>query len=434
MKYNIDLKKISRAFYNRGLERAKVSDLSGAVVYLKQSLRFDKYCISSRNLLGLIFYEMGETADALIQWVISINFSPEDNLADKYLDEIQRQPQVLYEASETVKRFNSALKLAQTGSSDFAIVELSDIVRKKPNYVKAELLLAILYMQAGNNLKAGTALMKVLDIDVNHPQATILMQEVKKATGRAEVERAKLENAYVHRQLQDDVVILPDVKKGMSPAKALVYLCCGIAAGLLSFYLLILPRIRMTYNEALNDSIAQNSRQLSNVNASYQDLLTEHESLQAQYDEVSARLDAYERENLDFTTTYETLTTILTECNDGNYLEAAQRYVELDRANITAEPLASQLQEVDRIMLNAGFDAVVQAGTDEWNAGNLEQAETYYRLALSINGDDPECLFLLGRILQTAGRTSEANAIFDQIVSDHPESAYAQRAMDARGY
>lgn len=434
MKYDVDLEKISRAYYNSGLERARVRDLSGAAGYLKKSLRFDKYCTEARNLLGLIFYEMGETADALIQWIISLNLEPQGNKADEYLGEIQRQPAVLYDASETVKRFNNALKLAKSGAGDFAMVELQDITRKKPNYIKAQLLLAILYMQQGNNIKAGAALVKVLDIDTNHPQATILMQEVKKATGRAEVERARLENAFFPQKLEDEMVIIPAKKAWLDSAKTMIYLGVGLILGLLAFYLLILPKIRMSYNYDLNENIIQNSRQLSEVNADYQELISEHESLQADYDEVSARLDAYEKQNMNFTTTYETLNSILADCNNSDYIAAAEKYVGLDRENITSEPLQSQLQEVDRIMLNTGFTAVMEEGTNEWNGGNIEQAETYYRLALSINPDDPECMFLLGRLLQTSDRISEANAIFDQIVGEHPESPYAERAMAARGY
>lgn len=434
MSNNFDLKKISLAYYNKGLKKARIGDLSGAVSYLKSSLIFDKYCIEARNLLGLIFYEIGETADALIQWIVSINFKPQDNLAAAYLGEIQKQPAILYEASETIKRFNNALKLAQSGSEDFALVELNDITRKKPNYIKAELLLAILYMKEGNNLKAGSALVKILDIDTNNQQALMLMQEVKKATGRAEIERAKLENAYSHRELQDEMVIIPALKNKPGARGILIYLTIGIAMGLLGFYLLILPEIRIRYNETLNSSIAENSRNFSEVNAEYQKLIEEHESLSADYEEASTRLEAYEKENMDFTSTYETLNNILNSCNEGDYISAANDYIGLNRENITNEALLSQLQEVDRIMLNSGFDAIVEAGTSEWNAGNKDQAENYYRLALSVKADDPECMFLLGRLLQSSDRISEANEIFDQIVGEHPESPYAERAMDARGY
>ena len=58
----------ANSYYNRGLEMAKERDLSGAALYLKRALQFNKYHTDARNLLGLIFYEMGETSDALTQW------------------------------------------------------------------------------------------------------------------------------------------------------------------------------------------------------------------------------------------------------------------------------------------------------------------------------------------------------------------------------
>ena len=43
-------------------------------------------------------------------------------------------------------------------------------------------------------------------------------------------------------------------------------------------------------------------------------------------------------------------------------------------------------------------------------------------------------MFLLARLLQSQDRTTEANEIFDRIVGEHPDSPYAQRSIDARGY
>ena len=90
--------------------------------------------------------------------------------------------------------------------------------------------------------------------------------------------------------------------------------------------------------------------------------------------------------------------------------------------------------EVDRVILNDGFKTVLELGTAQWNGGNKEQAEHYYRVALSIKSDDPEAMFLLARLLQSQDRTTEANEIFDRIVGEHPDSPYAQRSIDARGY
>ena len=75
----------SNSFYNDGLKKAKVRDLSGAVISLKKSLKLNKKNTDARNLLGLVYYEMGEVVEALSEWVISKNFQADDNIADKYM-------------------------------------------------------------------------------------------------------------------------------------------------------------------------------------------------------------------------------------------------------------------------------------------------------------------------------------------------------------
>ncbi|MCR5720010.1 MAG: tetratricopeptide repeat protein, partial [Lachnospiraceae bacterium] len=63
----------SNLLYNEGLEKANVRDLTGAVNSLRHSLKFNKNNIEARNLLGLVYFEMGEYVAALNEWVISKN-------------------------------------------------------------------------------------------------------------------------------------------------------------------------------------------------------------------------------------------------------------------------------------------------------------------------------------------------------------------------
>lgn len=61
---------LSKLYYNQGLEKASIRDLSGAISCLKQSLAYDKRNIRARNLLGLVYFETGEVVAALSEWVI----------------------------------------------------------------------------------------------------------------------------------------------------------------------------------------------------------------------------------------------------------------------------------------------------------------------------------------------------------------------------
>lgn len=64
----------SKYYYNIGLDKARVRDMSGAEEALKLSLKYDKMNIDARNLLGLVYYETGEIVQALSHWVVSVNY------------------------------------------------------------------------------------------------------------------------------------------------------------------------------------------------------------------------------------------------------------------------------------------------------------------------------------------------------------------------
>ena len=110
--YNVLIQKkvdyLSKSFYNQGLEKASIRDLSGAIACLKQSLIYDKRNIKARNLLGLVYFETGEVVSALSEWVISKNLQPTRNLATEYINKLQANRNRLNAINETIKNYNHA--------------------------------------------------------------------------------------------------------------------------------------------------------------------------------------------------------------------------------------------------------------------------------------------------------------------------------------
>ena len=51
---------MSNRYYNRGLDKAQIRDLTSAAEDLRQSLKLYKRNTQARNLLGLVYFEMGE--------------------------------------------------------------------------------------------------------------------------------------------------------------------------------------------------------------------------------------------------------------------------------------------------------------------------------------------------------------------------------------
>ncbi len=56
-----------------------------------QSLQYNRENIAARNLLGLVYYGIGEVSEALVEWIISKNLCPRDNIADYYIKKYRIQ-------------------------------------------------------------------------------------------------------------------------------------------------------------------------------------------------------------------------------------------------------------------------------------------------------------------------------------------------------
>ena len=119
---------IANRFYNIGLEKAKVRDLSGAITDLRQCLKFNKDQVDARNLLGLVYFETGEVVAALSEWVISKNIRPKKNIADDYLDRIQTNQTKLDMINQTIKKYNQALTYCRQDSYDLTVIQLKKVL------------------------------------------------------------------------------------------------------------------------------------------------------------------------------------------------------------------------------------------------------------------------------------------------------------------
>ena len=176
--------RISNLLYNRGLEKASVRDLSGAITCLKQSLKFNKENIDARNLLGLCYFETGEVVSALCEWVISKNLLPENNLADYYITQLQNNKNRLDTINQTIRKYNQSIEYCRQGNEDMAVIQLKKVVSQNPKLVKAYQLLALLYMKHEDYEKARRLLKKAANVDNTNTTTLRYLTEIEEITGR----------------------------------------------------------------------------------------------------------------------------------------------------------------------------------------------------------------------------------------------------------
>ena len=174
--------KASNSYYNQGLEKARVRDLTGAVTALKTSLSLNKKNIKARNLLGLVYYEMGELAMALSEWVISLNLKQDRNVAEVYIRKIKSNPNKLELINQAARRYNIALAKAKEGGDDVALIQLKKVAATYPKFIRANLLLALIYMKRNEDERALKVLHRVLKIDRNNTLALKYIDEINGAS------------------------------------------------------------------------------------------------------------------------------------------------------------------------------------------------------------------------------------------------------------
>ena len=424
----------ANSFYNRGLELAKERDLSGAAGYLKRALELNKYHTDARNLLGLIFYEMGETSDALVQWVISVNLQPEENRADHYLDEVQRKPGQLEIASQTIKKFNQALVYAQNGSDDLAVLQLKRVVEERPNYVKARLLLAVLYMQHEDFAKAGRSLYKVLQIDKNNKKASRYMEYVKSRTGKADVERRKMKNAFSHRQMQDDDVILPPTYKENTGRQSIINIGIGLILGAVMIFFLVIPARERSLNYEHNQEMLSYTDRLNLANQELAELENELSQYRQQNEEAQAQIAEMQGNSNSVLAQYATVAEILQAYRNEDFRTAVQLYIDMDASLITDENMLNIFAGIQADMTaNAPAELEAMAAEAE-AAGDHELALHYYESYMAINDRNPQIIYNMAMIYQAMGDTETADQLFGQVIMNFSDSELAAQAQEQRGY
>lgn len=428
-------RQIANAYYNLGLEKAGQRDLSGAAEALKKCLRFDKFQTDARNLLGLIYNEIGEVGAALTQWVISLNLQETDNLAEEYLRKVHAARGYLEVADQAAKKYNQALVYAQNDNEDLAVLLLMRMLDELPNYVKAQELLALLYIHHEDYTKAGRYLYQALKVDHYNPLAQRYMEEAKRNTGRAEVEKRKLKNAFSHRQMQDDDVILPPGYKENTGWQSILNILVGLVLGAMVIFFLVMPAVSEAMNVRHNQELRSYLEQVNQKSIRIDELEQQIEAAKKAQEDAEASLSALVSDNGGVLSQYQNLVRILQAYRDEDMQTAVLLYVDTDMTVLNDGVLNNTVAWIQQDMTENGYQVLMEMGDEAMNQeGGAASAVEYYQKSLQIRGGNTEVIYKLGMAWQAQGNTDQANEYFGDIIMNYPDSDYVEDAKAQRGY
>ncbi|MBS6397806.1 MAG: tetratricopeptide repeat protein [Clostridiales bacterium] len=414
---------LSNAYYNEGLEKAKVRDLSGAVVSLRQSLKINKRNISARNLLGLVYFEMGEVVEALSQWIISRSFQDQKNLADYYIEAVQNNPARLETINTTIKKYNQSLVYCEQGSYDLAVIQLKKVLSMNANLLKGHQLLALLYMKCENYGRARSELKRVLAIDRTNTLALRYMKELDMAAGKQppkEEEKSKDAIAYTSG---NETIIQPVGIKDNSGVHSIVNVAIGLAIGVAVMWFLIFPAQQKRTNDELNRAVAEYSDQVESKTAALTSLQAEMDTLRAESETaVQAASDSAEQLN-----SYEALVKAYRAYSE----EDAQGALEqLDGIN------TETLTEDGKVLYNAIFGevgteaikALYDSGYAAYESGDYATAIADLGRCYELDNSQGSALYYLARAYHKSGDTENAKIYYQKVIDEQPDTRMATDA------
>ena len=407
----------SNQWYNDGLAKAEVRNLSGAVESLTVSLRFNKMNTDARNLLGLVYFEMGEIVEALTEWVISKNYKPDDNIASHYLDEIQSNQGRLDTINQTIKKYNQALLYCRQNSRDLAIIQLKKVLSLNPKLVSGHQLLALLYIQEGKYELAKKSLRNASKIDTNNTVTMRYMKEVNLALRDNTGSKKAKKEEQISFQSGNETIIQPRYLKETSVFGTILNLVIGVAIGVAITWFLVVPGVRQQIQNQANAKVLEANSNISSKNQTIASLETQIEDLQAQIE--AAKTDGAAAE--DKLKSYDALLDAYT-AYVGKQTDEAKTALE----KITVDDLSTDARAVYET-ITTGVDeesmqTLYQSGYTAYTQADYETATTDLQKVVDADEsyDNGNALFYLAQAYQKKGDTGTARPLYERFVTLYP--------------
>ena len=425
---------LSNAFYNDGLNKARVRDLSGAVVSLEQSLKCNKNNIDARNLLGLVYFEMGEAVSALSEWVISKSIQANKNIANDFIEEIQENSSKLSALDQTIRKYNIALDYSNQDAEDLAVIQLKKVLSVNPNMISAYLLLGLLYLHASDWKKAKKTLEKALTIDRNNTRALLYLKEAdEKLEEQDSFANAKRKTSDSVTFTRDNEVIIQPLN-GMNHTSpvALVNMLMGVILGIGVMWFLILPARIQSAKSDMNTQLKEVSEQLTTRTADIDGLNKQIETLSRNHAEAEQRLLEYTGNSglmQDYNTLLRAALNYIEDSDDSVGTEMILREITTVSDNSASEDFLALYDYLSGDVSKKAVEQLMESGMKKYNKRDYSGAASDLENAYMLDPENDQALYYLGMSYIKDENETKGREYMQQLLVNFPDSDYKSRAQ-----
>ncbi|MBR0381152.1 MAG: hypothetical protein IJH71_01780 [Eubacterium sp.] len=408
-------------YYNLGLEKAQMRDLFGAEAYLKKALSYNKEHKNARNLLGIVYHEMGEGGKAYIQWKISEKLNPmEDNIASLYVREMEEHPAVFEVINESAKKFNLALSYAKQGSDDLAMIQIKKVLSLTPNFVRGHLLFALLHLRAGDNEAAKNDLNNALAVDQFNTTARHYLQELGQDPSTS-VERIRTEDM---KPDNDNLKNVKPVDHYEDPSKEtwkqFVYMLIGLAIGVIAMFVLVIPSVKAGVSVDYNNLKKEYKQTVNEKDAEISDLKSDKQTLEEENKKLSKSLSIYEgtkgKDSM-----YDSLLKASKAFYQNDYVECAKYLKKVEKDSLPSKTSKNMYKEMSETAFPNAAQQLFASGKQLFDTYKYEDALKDLNLSYKYE-ENYETLYYIARCEKTLNKNNNGREHFYKIINESDDA------------
>lgn len=421
----------SNYWYNDGLRKAQIRDMSGAVTSLRRSLQYNTGNIAARNLLGLVYYGRGEVAEGLVEWIISKNLKPRDNIAGYFINQVQASASELEVINQAVKRYNQCLAYCEQNGEDLAIIQLKKVVTAHPTFLKAYQLLALLYLHTEQYAMARQVLRTARKLDTTNEMTLRYMHELTSLRGKKVKDDRPKKEAAVEYNLGNETIIQPkhSAAKALASKFTVMNIVVGALIGAAVIWFLIVPAVDQTKNAKVNQQMVEYSERIN--------------ALEAQISAQTRTLDEYRKNDKDSADnaqnaagtvdSYENLLTVYNQWNSQSYTDDVMAGTLL---NVNREALGDGgkaiYDEISADIFPGACETLYSGGTASLEVANYDTAIDSLSKVIKMdeNYDNGGALLNLGLAYMRNGDNDNAVKYLKRVIELFPDTENASNAQN----
>jgi len=422
---------LSNQWYNDGLKKANIRDLSGAVASLKKSLQYNRDNIAARNLLGLVYYGRGEVVEALVEWIISKNIKSHGNIATYFIKKVEESHSELDMINQAIKKYNQALVYCQQGGEDLAIIQLKKVISSHPDFLKAQQLLILLYLRSEQYAKARQLMRRAHKLDTTNEITLLYMHELKKLRNDKVAKLKEEKEQAVSYKLGNETIIQPlsATLKDNATMLTILNIVIGLIVGAAVVWFLVFPSIKQSTAAKTNKEIIAYSEQIAAKETELDLLNKELEKYKAESEATAKEKEIAQNTK----SSYEALVSVIAHYHEEGYdwAKLADEIREIKTESLDAvgkttyDNIAEEVFENQCSKLYTSAKASYDVAAYRTAIDKLERV-----VELKEKYADGDALFMLMNSYQKTDEEEKAKELYEKIMELFPDSDVANKATE----